>query len=177
MVLHIKTGLLHVEQDPYLEQLQELMVSAFGARGCVLDDNYFDALKDQDIAYVVMDVESEAVNGAILALHKADETVGNYLVLDKIAVSPEKWGNGTLSGMFNVAKDIRHGQDQEFLPTLWRTSDEGVSEAYKKFSDKSHQIGNYFVHAFGIQNPNQFDILSNDVAGMPTTITLESRVA
>ena len=192
MVLHVKTGLKHLAEDGYLEQFKKVIETAFGARGFDLAPEFFDNLNSKDIAYIVLhtDDSDKFVEGCLLGLHEQSDITmqsygldTDYVVIDKIAVHPDHQNNGNLSSIMHLAKDIRFGENQKQIPTLWRTSSPQISKKYEKFSDFRDQhftANGYYVHGFGFDSKQcqhhyqdsrkLFEYMAGVVAAKPSTL-------
>ena len=186
MVLHIKTGLKHLKDDKLYKSFRKTIEDAFRARGYSIVPGFFESLENEQVAYIVLDkIQNGSVGGVMLALHQeADDEMKShgldaYVAIDKIAVSPERWGNGTLAGLMYAAKAIGFS-GKKSIPTIWRTSDADISrkyEAHSEFGDSPAIIGDYFVHGFGFSGLANgadsryvFEHMASLVAAKPATI-------
>ncbi|MBI2208791.1 hypothetical protein HYU50_04830 [Candidatus Woesearchaeota archaeon] len=187
MVLHIKTGLKHLKDDKLYEAFRDTIEDAFRARRYSIVPGFFESLENEQVAYIVLDtIQNGSVGGVMLALHQeADDEMKSdgldaYVVIDKIAVSPERWGNGTLADLMYAAKAIESGKRKKGIPTIWRTSDADISrkyEAHSEFGNSPAIISNYFVHGFGFSelangaDPRYiFEHVASLAAAKPATI-------
>src|SRR3989338_4758103 len=187
MVLHIKTGLKHLKDDKLYKSFRKTIEDAFRARGYSIVPGFFESLENEQVAYIVLDkIQNGSVGGVMLALHQeADDEMKShgldtYVAIDKIAVPPERWGNGTLADLMYAAKAIEFSERKKGIPTIWRTSDDDISrkyEAHSEFGNNPAIIGNYFVHGFGFSelangaDPRYvFEHMASLVAAKPATI-------
>jgi hypothetical protein len=85
------------------------------------------------------------VGGSIFTRDHIDNFAFEYAC--KVGVRDGNEGNGVMSGIFTVAKEVNDGKKKH--PIVLRTSIQRADVAYSKVSDKREEIGDFVVHGFG----------------------------
>lgn len=173
-------------QELPVGELELRMQESFVTRNKWIKRGYFvegDSSYPNNLSFFVHGRDKNKDNILVSGLVATLESVNcfDFTYYDKIFVIPGYRKNGLMLSMVDAAREVKEDNDKKRLPSVLRTSDPDLHEAYGKKSDTWLEIGGYFVHGFGFLNKDtkeelfegakeKFDIAANYVAIKPPTL-------